>query len=122
MTPATSAGSTEESIPTTSKSIAPNIRCLLAEDNGISRKILCRVLDGKGIGYVQTADGQEAIDAYKVGAGSFGIILLDVQMPVKDGLEAAYEIRAHEKLLGLERTRIIALTGLSNPNTCQDGM
>ena len=123
MTPATSVGSTDDnlSIIKPKKSIAPNIRCLLAEDNGISRKILCRLLEGKGIDYVQTADGREAIDAFK-SAGSFQIILLDVQMPIVDGLEAAFEIRAHEKKFGLTPARIIALTGLSNPNTSADGM
>lgn len=54
------------------------------------------------------ADGKEAVDAWR--KGGFDLILMDIQMPVMDGVEAARAIRAVEASEGLPRTPILALT------------
>lgn len=53
-------------------------------------------------------NGQEAVDKFM--AGSYGLVLMDVQMPVKDGYTATKEIRVYEKENNKPRTPIIALT------------
>lgn len=103
------------------KSLAPDIRVILADDNPIARKCLAKLLSGKGIEFVQCVDGQEAIDAYRQ-YGSFDIALLDLQMPRVDGIEAAYLIREHERMLSLPPCRIVALTGLSSATDMARGV
>jgi CheY-like chemotaxis protein len=57
-------------------------------------------------------NGEEAIKAWKSETGKFQMILMDLQMPIKDGLEATKEIRAIEKKRGVKiPIPIIALTG-----------
>ncbi|KAL8277383.1 hypothetical protein RQP46_010223 [Phenoliferia psychrophenolica] len=96
--------------PTTS--LAPGINVLCADDNPIARGILAKLLHGKGVAFEMAVDGFDAVDKYK--RQPFSLLLLDVQMPKMDGIQAANEIRAYEKANGLKRVRIIALSGLSN--------
>lgn len=97
----------------TKKSLAPDIRVLVADDNPIARSVLAKLLGGKGIEFVQCVDGQEAFDAYRQ-YGHFDIALLDLQMPRVDGIEAAHLIREHERMHSMPPCRIVALTGLSS--------
>jgi len=57
---------------------------------------------------VCVADGQEALEAFR--GGGFDLILMDMQMPVMDGLTATAEIRAFETQQGLGRTPVLMLT------------
>ncbi|KAM0745676.1 hypothetical protein T439DRAFT_330489 [Meredithblackwellia eburnea MCA 4105] len=93
-------------------SIAPDVRVLVAEDNPIAANILIKLLSGKGIAHELARDGQEAVDRFK--ANRFNLLLLDIQMPIKDGIQAAHEIREYEKKMGYPRTRLVVLSGLSN--------
>ncbi|KAK4046701.1 hypothetical protein OIV83_005904 [Microbotryomycetes sp. JL201] len=68
----------------------------------------------KGIPYTAAANGQEAVDAYKSASTPIHLFVVDVQMPVKDGIEASHDIREYEAQMGLPRCRIMALTGLNN--------
>lgn len=69
-------------------------RILLAEDNDLNAEIAEELLKMKGMLPERAANGQEAVDLFKKrGAGYFQLILMDLQMPVKNGLEAAAEIR-----------------------------
>lgn len=88
------------------------VNVLCADDNVLARNILSKLLSGKNVKYTVVADGEEAVTAYR--NDSFNLLLLDVQMPNKDGIEASFEIREYEKAMGLPRCRIVALTGLSN--------
>ncbi|ORY76868.1 hypothetical protein BCR35DRAFT_353249 [Leucosporidium creatinivorum] len=96
----------------------PRINVLFADDNPIARNILDRLFKGKNIQSTSANDGQEAVDAYKAAhkAGTpFHLFCVDLQMPLKDGLQASGEIREYEREVGLPRfCRIIALTGLNN--------
>jgi CheY-like chemotaxis protein len=64
-------------------------------DNPINQIILSTFLKRKGIKYSVANNGQEAVDAWK--QGDFHLVLMDIQLPVKDGIEATQEIRAMER-------------------------
>lgn len=82
-------------------------RILLAEDNLINQKIVIKMLEKCKCTIEVAQNGQEAID--KNSKGSFDVILMDVQMPILDGLEATKLIREEEKQTG-RRVPIIAMT------------
>ncbi|KAM0790161.1 hypothetical protein ACM66B_005480 [Microbotryomycetes sp. NB124-2] len=92
----------------------PKVNVLFADDNSVARSILQKLFGGKGIPYTAAANGQEAVDAYKNSNTPFHLFVVDVQMPVKDGIEASHDIREYEAKMGLPRCRIMALTGLNN--------
>ncbi len=84
-----------------------SLRVLLAEDNAINQKFAVRLLTGAGH-KVEVADtGRVAVDRWA--AEPFDVVLMDVQMPEMDGLDATREIRSREGGSG-RRTPIIALT------------
>ena len=62
----------------------------------------------------QAKNGQVAVDKFM--AGKYDIVLMDIGMPVMDGLAATREIRAWEAEKGMPRTPIIALTASESPN------
>ena len=82
---------------------------LLAEDNLINQKLTKRVLERAGFEVVTANNGQEAIDIYRSAIG-VRIIIMDVQMPVLDGLSATKVIREYEAEHRIMRTPIIAFT------------
>lgn len=67
----------------------------LLTDNPINQIILSTFLKRKGVKYSVANNGQEAVDKWK--AGDFHLVLMDIQLPVKDGIEATQEIRAMER-------------------------
>jgi len=84
------------------------LRVLAAEDNPTNQMVLRAVLDSFGIAVTIVDNGAEAVKAWE--AGAWDLILMDIQMPVMDGPEAARAIRAREAAQGRTRTPIIALT------------
>jgi signal transduction histidine kinase/ActR/RegA family two-component response regulator len=85
-----------------------DLRLLAAEDNPTNRQVLQAVMDSLGIDIDIVPDGQEAVEAWR--NGGYDLILMDIQMPVMDGIAAAREIRAEEARDGRRRTPIVALT------------
>jgi PAS domain S-box-containing protein len=83
------------------------LRVLLAEDNNVNQRLAVRLLEKRGHRVVVAGNGREALDA--LGKGKFDLVLMDVQMPEMDGLEATASIREREKSSGLHQP-IIALT------------
>jgi two-component system, sensor histidine kinase and response regulator len=79
---------------------------LLVEDNPINQRVAGRFLERLGCQVQVVNNGQESIEAFK--KGSFSIILMDMQMPVMDGVEATQHIRKLET--GGTHTPIVALT------------
>lgn len=82
-------------------------RVLLAEDEPINASITKAFLEQAGVVVDVVSDGNEAVGA--VGANDYQAILMDVQMPVLDGIEATVKIRRSERSKG-SRCPIIALT------------
>ena len=84
------------------------LRILLADDHPANRKVVEIMLGATGVELVAVEDGRQAVDAF-VGGG-FDLVLMDMQMPVMDGLTATQSIRALEAERGLARTPIVMLT------------
>jgi signal transduction histidine kinase/CheY-like chemotaxis protein len=83
------------------------LRILLAEDNPVNQIVAARLLENRGHLVKVAATGRDALAALK--AGEFDLVLMDAQMPVMDGLEAARAIREKEKVSG-GHIPIVALT------------
>jgi PAS domain S-box-containing protein len=81
-------------------------KVLLVEDNAINQRVARRFLERLGCEVHVVGDGAQAVAACQ--AQSFNFVLMDMQMPVMDGIEATRRIRAME--LGRTRTPIVALT------------
>ncbi len=84
-----------------------SVRVLVAEDNPVNQTLVLRLLERWGYSVVAVSNGRQAVDA--CAAGGFDIVLMDVQMPVLDGLAATAEIRARERLNG-HRIPVVAIT------------
>jgi signal transduction histidine kinase/CheY-like chemotaxis protein len=93
-------------------------RVLVVEDNAILRDLLGKWLTKKGYDYSVAVDGEDGVQTFE-SQGPFDIVLLDLSMPVLDGVGATLKIRQRELQLDYDHhsnhrpTRILALTGMS---------
>ncbi|MHB1359058.1 MAG: PAS domain S-box protein [Rhodocyclaceae bacterium] len=84
------------------------MRLLLAEDNPINREVALELLHGVGLAVDAVADGQEALEMAR--HQPYALVLMDVQMPHLDGLEATRAIRELGALHHWQETPILAMT------------
>ena len=88
------------------------MRVLLADDHAVNRKVVELMLASAGVELTSVEDGKAACEAFS--SAAFDLVLMDMQMPVMDGLTAVRLIRAQEAVSGA-RTPIIMLTANALP-------
>jgi CheY-like chemotaxis protein len=86
----------------------PRLRVLVAEDNPVNCRLVEAILRRQGHSVCVAHDGREAFDAFR--AERFNLVLMDMQMPNVDGLEATRLIRRWEMESGSPRVPVMALT------------
>jgi CheY-like chemotaxis protein len=91
----------------------PPLRVLAADDNPTNRKVLELMLGAAGAEVVSVENGQQAVEAWR--GGAFDVVLMDLRMPVMDGLDAIRAIRKAEAP-GLPRAPIIVISANTSPD------
>ena len=86
---------------------------LLADDHATNQVVIRMMLEQFGVETVSVENGVEAVEAFT--GGDFDVILMDMQMPVMDGLEATRKIRDLEMRSPRRRTPVIMLTANALP-------
>ncbi|KAJ5688784.1 hypothetical protein N7462_003176 [Penicillium macrosclerotiorum] len=98
--------------PKDSKQVPPEmgsntrLRVLVAEDDPVNSTILSKRLEKFGYSVSMTGNGKECAAVYRANPGSFDAVLMDLQMPIVDGLAATKMIREHENQAGSTQTRV----------------
>lgn len=89
------------------------VRVLMADDHPVNRRVVEMILAQADVALTSVEDGAQAVQAMR--DGDYDLVLMDMQMPVMDGLTATREIRLHEAAMGLGRTPIVMLTANALP-------
>lgn len=87
---------------------ARRLRILAAEDNPTNQVILAALLEPAGVALTMVGDGREALEA--MAGEAFDLVLMDIQMPDMNGVEATLAIRRSEAARGAPPTPILALS------------
>jgi PAS domain S-box-containing protein len=90
-------------------SIRTHYKILVAEDDGISRMMVCKLLEKLGHQVEAVCNGEEALTALRRGK-HFDALLMDIQMPLLDGIEATRVIRESPEFKAYAETPVIAMT------------
>ncbi|KAF1844721.1 sensor histidine kinase-like protein/response regulator [Cucurbitaria berberidis CBS 394.84] len=104
-----------------------NPRVLLVDDNAINLKLLVVFAKRQSLRYAEATNGLEALETYKREAQAtstptrpFDFVLMDLSMPIMDGLTSTHQIRQFETKNGLPKSHIVALTGLASGQDQKD--
>ena len=92
-------------------------RVLLVEDNRLNQEVMLGLLEGVGVLVTLANNGQQALEC--LSAHDFDAVLMDVQMPVMDGLQATRLIRENPSMAHLPVLAITANAGIENRTRCQ---
>jgi len=103
-----------------SATVARRLRILIADDHPTNRRVVELILDQSAVDLVSVEDGAQAVEACR--ASAFDLVLMDMQMPVMDGLTATREIRLHEVAMGMPRTPVVMLTANALPEHIAAGL
>ncbi|KFA79180.1 hypothetical protein S40288_02384 [Stachybotrys chartarum IBT 40288] len=106
---------------------------LLVDDNKINRQLLVMFMMKCGYTYKEAANGQEAVDRFietcspdsetpPPGKKRFDFILMDISMPIMNGVDATRQIREFEQEHELPPTTVVALTGLASEDARRDAI
>jgi CheY-like chemotaxis protein/anti-sigma regulatory factor (Ser/Thr protein kinase) len=98
--------------------ITGGVRILAAEDNAVNQLVLTTLLGEVGLETTIVSNGQEALDAWR--DGLWDVVLMDVQMPVMDGVTAVRRIREIESREGRQRIPVVGLTANAMPHQQAD--
>ncbi|KAK6005142.1 hypothetical protein QM012_007921 [Aureobasidium pullulans] len=116
---------------TNSDSDKPVRKVLLVDDNRVNLQLLVTYIKKSGHAFMTASNGLEALEAYKSQCGKanqgdaaiespFDYVLMDLSMPIMDGLTSTRKIRAHERANNIKPTTVIALTGLASAQAQQE--
>ncbi len=94
----------------------PGRRVLVVDDNEMNRELLRFRLDGQGLDVIEAGNGQEALDQLR--QSDFDLVLLDVMMPVMDGMEALKIIKGDEALRHIPVVMVSAVTEVETVAAC----
>ncbi|MBX3607307.1 MAG: response regulator [Piscinibacter sp.] len=89
-------------------------RVLVAEDDEVNALIVGAYLGALGVAFERVGDGKQAVGHALRETGRPELVLMDWRMPAMDGLAATREIRTQERLLGLPRVPVLALTATTS--------
>ncbi|KAJ5913800.1 hypothetical protein N7504_002683 [Penicillium tannophilum] len=93
----------------------PNpLNVLIVDDNPINLKIMSTFIRKIGCRYETALNGLIALEKYESATQPYDFVLMDISMPVMDGLEASARIREHEQQKGLQSSWIIAITAVAS--------
>ncbi|NUB43321.1 PAS domain-containing protein [Fertoebacter nigrum] len=109
--------------PAPGASVLIGRRLLIADDNATNRLVLCEMLAGTGVQITTAENGQLAIEAWQAAQAAgqgFDLLLLDITMPVLDGLSALGTIREAERAAGLAAVPAVAVTANAMPHQVAD--
>ncbi|KKY19435.1 putative histidine kinase g7 [Diplodia seriata] len=114
----------------------PHLRILVVDDNPINLQLLVMFMKKHKFAYTEATNGLEAFERYKDATmkvkpsqqhpssilKSFDFVLMDISMPVMDGLASTREIRRYEHENGVMPAKIVALTGLASAQAQEEAM
>jgi signal transduction histidine kinase/CheY-like chemotaxis protein len=99
--------------------LPPSIRLLVVDHHPTNLKVVEIILAGAGMAVTTATNGEEALSRWA--EAPFDLILMDMQMPVMDGVTAVRALRAREEASGRPRTPIIMLTANASPEHVRAG-